>query len=146
MIKKLSLIILIISFIITLPSCKIATETKVETSSETILAVETIQERFSETAVVETLNPIQEKLNLIETQYSTELRKKIELISNSKYMQAILNDDRAIEAINFFNSYGYSDLLLNKKIALQEFGFVKLYYILKNYDKETDCFYCSIII
>ena len=28
-------------------------------------------------------------------------------------------------------------MLLNKKIALQEFGFVKLYDILKNYDKET---------
>ena len=137
MIKKLSLIILIIYFIIILSSCKTATEAKAETSSETTLAVETTQERFSETTIVETLDPIQEKLNQIETQYSTALRNKIESISNSKYKEAILNNDRAIEAINFFNNHGYSDLLLNKKIALQEFGFVKLYGILKDYDKET---------
>lgn len=137
MIKKLSLIILIISFIIILSSCKTATETKVETSSETTLAVGTTQERFPETTATETLDPIKEKLNRIETQYSAALRNKIESISDEKYRQAILNDDKVIEAINFFNSYGYADLLLSKKIVLQDFGFVKLYDILKNYDKET---------
>jgi hypothetical protein len=137
MIKKLSAIILIISFIIILSSCKAATENKVETSSETTLVAKATQERFSETSVVETLDPIKEKLNRIETQYSAELRNKIGTISNEKYKEAILNDDRAIEAINFFNDLGYADLLLDKKIALQDFGFVKLYEILNNYDKET---------
>ena len=137
MIKKISIIILIISFVVILPSCKNTTEAKIETSSETTLAVGTIQESFPETAVVETLNPIKEKLNQIEIQYSTVLRNKIESISDIKYKETILNDDEAIEAINFFNNYNYADLLLNKKIALLEFGFVKLYDILKDYDKET---------
>ena len=137
MIKKISIIILIMSFVVILPSCKNATKSKIETSSETILAVETIQESFPEAAVVETLNPIQEKLTQVEIQYSPVLRNKIESISDIKYKEAILNDDETIEAINFFNNYNYSDLLLNKKIALQEFGFVKLYGILKDYDKET---------
>jgi hypothetical protein len=103
----------------------------------TISLTGTAQEIIHETTAAVTLDPIQEKLSQIETQYSTELRNKIESISDEKYRQAILNDDRAIEAINFFNNNGYSDLLLNKKIALQEFGFVRLYDILKNYDKET---------
>jgi hypothetical protein len=136
MIKKLSVIILIISFVIILPSCVTATETNVETFSKTALAMETTQERFSETPVIETPDPVREKLKQVETQYSTGLRNIMESISNSRYRQAILNDDLAIEAINFFNNHGYADLLLDKKIALQKFGFVKLYEILKNYDKE----------
>jgi hypothetical protein len=131
------LIVLIISFIIILPSCKTAAETKEDTFPETASAVEKTQERFSETAVVATPDPAQEELGRIETQYSVALRKKIESIPYAKYKEAILNDDRAIEAVNFFEKHGYADLLLNKKIALQEFGFVKLFDILKNYDKET---------
>lgn len=138
MIKKLSIIILIIYFILILPSCKTAAETNIEASSETTLPVETIQELFPETAAAETpLDPVKEKLNRVEAQYSASLRAKIESIPDAKYRQAILNNDGAIEAINFFNGPDYADLLLNKKIALQEFGFVKLYGILKNYDKET---------
>lgn len=137
MIKKISIIILIMSFIVVLASCKNASEAKIETSSEITSAAGTIQESFPETAVVETLNPIQEKLNQIEVRYSAVLRKKIESISDIKYKEAILNDDKALEAINFFNKYNYSDLLLNKKIALREFGFIKLYDILKDYDEET---------
>ncbi|MCJ7472252.1 MAG: hypothetical protein MUP02_05525 [Actinobacteria bacterium] len=99
-----------------------------ETAEEVVIARDNIIE--------EELNPIQEKLNKIEAQYSSKLRQKIESVSDEKYRQAILDDDAAIDAINFFNDYGYADLLLDKKIALQEFGLVKLYDILKNYNKE----------
>jgi hypothetical protein len=133
----LSLIILIISFIIILLSCKTATETNKDTFSETESAIETERERTSESIVVEPPDPLQEKLERIETQYSVELRKKVESISNSNYKEAILNNGKALEAVNFFDKHGYLDLLLNKKIALQDFGFVKLYDILKNYDKGT---------
>ena len=133
----LSLIILVITFIIILPSCKTAAETKEEAFSGTAPVVETTQERFSENTVIETPDPVQEKLIRIGTLYSVALRNRIESISNLKYKEAILKDDRVIEAINFFDNHGYADLLLNKKIALQDFGFVKLYDILKNYDKET---------
>jgi hypothetical protein len=130
-------IILIVSSTIILISCETSAETKEGTFPETESAVETVQEMIPESAVVVTPDPMQEKLELIETQYTVTLRKKIESISYSKYKEAILNDARAIEAINFFDTHGYADLLLNKKIALQEFGFVKLFDILKNYDKET---------
>ncbi len=159
MIKKLSLIILAVFFILFLLSCKIAAETRVKTSSETTAeaspdiksaaeakqegfsetttAIKTTQEGLSETAIVETPDPVEEKLNWIETRYSGDLRDKIESISNKKYKEAVLNDEKAIEAIDFFNNLGHADLLLDRKTALQDFGFVKLYDILKNYDKET---------
>jgi hypothetical protein len=131
------LIILIVSSTIILSSCETSAETKEDTFPETASAVETVQEMISGSTVVVTPDLTQEKLGRIETQYSVTLRKKIESISYSKYREAILNDARAIEAINFFDNYGYADMLLNKKIALQEFGFVKLFDILKNYGKET---------
>lgn len=137
MIKKIFIIILIISFVVILPTCKNTADTKIETSSESTSSVGTMQKNLPGTDFVETLDPIKEKLNLVETRYSVTLRNKIESISDTKYKEAILNDDEAIEAINFLNNYNHLDLLLNKKLALKEFGFVKLYNILKDYDKET---------
>jgi len=126
---KITSFLAVIIFFISITSCNKAEE-------ERIPFTENVVETTSKTNVVETINPLEEKLNQVEIQYSAVLRNKIESVSDEKYRQAILNDDEAIEAINFFNNHGYSDLLLNKKIALQEFGLIKLYDILKNYDKE----------
>jgi hypothetical protein len=119
----------VIIFFISINSCNKAEE-------ERIPFTENVVEITSKTTVVETINPLEEKLDQVEIQYSAVIRNKIESVSDEKYRQAILNDDEAIEAINFFDYHGYSDLLLDKEIALQEFGLVKLYDILKNYDKE----------
>jgi hypothetical protein len=142
-----TVIILISSCLLFLPACKEETgnftsDTGSITAASTISGIqqgapETIQEQTQETPVIKTPGTLQEKLDRVESIYGPRLRQKIENIPDEKYRQAILDDDMAIEAINFFNNYGYSELLLAKKIALEEFGFVKLYGILKNYDKET---------
>ena len=131
--KKIFSIFLILMFFLTITSCK---HSGIKAEEERIPFTENVVETTSKTTIVEIINPLEEKLNQIEIQYSAVLRNKIESVSDEKYRKAILNDDEAIEAINFFNNHGYSDLLLNKKIALQEFGLVKIYDILKNYDKE----------
>ena len=132
--KKIFSIFLILIFFLTTTSCKFF---GIKAEEERMPSTGNMVETTSETAVVEIIDPLEERLNQLEIQYSAVLRNKIESVSNEKYRQEILDDDRAIEAINFFNNHGYIDLLLDRKIALQEFGIVKLYDILKNCDKET---------
>ena len=132
--KKIFSIFLILIFFLTITSCK---PSGIKAEEERIPFAENAVETTLKTTVVEIVNPLEDKLNQVELQYSAVLRNKIESVSDEEYRQAILNDDEAIDAINFFNEYGYADLLLDKKIALEEFGFVKLYEILKPYDKET---------
>lgn len=148
MIKKTVIILSIISFVFIFCSCETAAELETGIISSAGSSAEIMQEKIPETAEVEKSqeklpedtgigdsDPVQEKLNRIENKYSTDLRNKIETITDLKYRQAILNDDEVLEAINFFNEMGYLDILLDKKISLSEFGFVKLYEILKPYDK-----------
>jgi hypothetical protein len=131
--KKIFSIFLILMFLLAAASCK---SSGIKAEEERIPFIESVAETTSETAVVDTTDPLEEKLNRLEIQYSSHLREKIESVSDEEYRKAILDDDKAIEAINFFDYQGYSDLLLDKRIALQKFGLVKLYEILKNYDKE----------
>jgi hypothetical protein len=131
--KKIFSIFLILIFLLAAGSCK---SSGIKAEEEKIPYTESAVEKTSETTVVDTTDPLEKKLNLLEIQYSSNLREKIESVSDEEYRKAILDDDKAIEAINFFDYYNYSDLLLDKRIALQEFGLVKLYEILKNYDKE----------
>jgi hypothetical protein len=131
--KKIFSIFLIPIFFLTITSCKFS---GIKAEGEKIPFVEGLAETTPETTVVQIIDPLEEKLNKVEIKYSAHLREKIESVSDEKYRQAILNDDEAIEAINFFDYHDHADLLLDKKISLQEFGFVKLYDILKNYDEE----------
>jgi len=146
-----AVIILISSCLLLLPACSVvtgnigfdngSTTTAADIISDTALTIQqaapdTTRGQTQETTVIKTPDTSQEKLDQVGSIYGPGLRQKIEDIPDAKYRQAILEDDLAIEAINFFDGYGYADLLLAKKIALEEFGLVKLYGILKNYDKE----------
>ena len=129
--KKTFSIFLILLFFLTAASCR---HPGIKPGEEQIPFTEGAAE--TETNVIETIDPLEERLKKVEIQYSSHLREKIGSVPDERYRQAILNDDEAIEAINFFDHYGHSGLLLDKKIALQEFGFVQLYNILKDHDKE----------
>jgi hypothetical protein len=131
--KKIFSIFLILMFLLAAASCR---SSGIKAEEERIPFIESAVDITSETTVVDTTDPLEEKLNRLEIQYSSNLRETIGSVSDEEYRKAILDDDKAMEAINFFDYQGYSDLLLGKKIALREFGLVKLYEILKNYDKE----------
>jgi len=75
------------------------------------------------------------RINSLTEQYP-EAMSKIEAIQDQAYKEAILADDNVIQAIDFFDSYGHVDILLEKRVALHEFGITHLYDILKDEDKE----------
>lgn len=79
---------------------------------------------------------IQLRLDEIEEIYSSGLRKVIESIQDKTYKDAVLADDQVIQALEFFDSYDHADILLEKKVALDEFGITHLHEILKNENKE----------
>jgi len=131
--KKIISIFLLSILILTASSCRFS---GIKSEVEEIPFAEDLAETAPDTNVTETIDPEEEKLKQVEIQYSSHLREKIGSVPDERYRQAILNDDEAIEAINFFDHHDHSSLLLDKKIALQEFGFVRLYNILKDHDKE----------
>jgi len=131
--KKIISIFLLSILILTASSCRFS---GIKSEAEEIPFAEDLAETAPETNVTKTIDPEEEKLKQVEIQYSVSLREKIGSVLDDGYRQAILDDDEAIKAINFLDHYGYSGLLLDKKIALQELGFVQLYNILKDHDKE----------
>ena len=93
----------------------------VETYQETTpttgeMVVETVE---TPTVVIETKpevkDPLQEKLELVASQYSSGLANKLETIQDKTYLEGIMNDNEVLSSMNFFFETNQIDKMLELK-------------------------------
>ncbi len=80
-------------------------------------------------------DPVQKKLSEIEGLYSVGFSQKLGSIEDKKYRSAILDDDIAVEAADFFYRHSSLDILAGKKISPDSLK--RLYNILDSQNRET---------
>lgn len=107
---------------------------KIELNEETEIAAEKDEKEIIEKPSEELQDPVQKKLYEIENLYSPEFRQELESIEDKEYKGAILDDDIAVEAADFFYKHNNLDILIDKKISLD--SFIKLYNILGGQKEE----------
>ena len=107
---------------------------KIELDKETEISSEKDEKEFIEKPSEIVQDLIQKKLDKIENLYSLEFRQELESIEDKEYKSAILDDDIALEAADFFHKHNNLHILIDKKISLD--SFIKLYNILGDQKEE----------